>query len=97
MHTPSNFAGQQPEATADELEAQVARMAKIGWCYSPSFSPDGKRVAFISDLNGTPQVWIVPTEGGWPELITAWTIRYSRSLGHLTARGWHSPSRQVEE
>ncbi len=71
MHTPSNFAGQQPEATADELEAQVARMAKIGWCYSPSFSPDGKRVAFISDLNGTPQVWIVPTEGGWPELITS--------------------------
>ncbi len=71
MHTPSNFAGRQHGATADELEAQVARMAKIGWCYSPSFSPDGKRVAFISDLNGTPQVWIVSMESGWPELITS--------------------------
>lgn len=71
MHTPSNIGGQQSGAMADELEAQVARMAKIGWCYSPSFSPDGKRVAFISDLNGTPQVWIVPAEGGWPELITS--------------------------
>ncbi|HLJ34520.1 MAG TPA: prolyl oligopeptidase family serine peptidase, partial [Ktedonobacteraceae bacterium] len=70
MHTPSDFAGRQSEATAEELKAQVARMAKIGSCYSPSFSPDGKRVTFISDLNGTPQVWIVPTEGGWPELIT---------------------------
>ncbi len=71
MHTPSDFASQQSAAIANELEAQVARMAKIGSCYSPSFSPDGKRVAFISDLNGMPQVWIVPTEGGWPELITS--------------------------
>jgi len=71
MHIPSDFAGQQPTAMADELEAQVARMAKIGSCYSPSFSPDGKHVAFISDLNGMPQVWIVSTVGGWPELITS--------------------------
>jgi len=46
-------------------------MAKIGSCHSPSFSPDATRVAFISDLNGTPQVWIVPTQGGWPELVTS--------------------------
>ncbi len=46
-------------------------MAKIGACWSPSFSPDGKRIAFVSNLNGIPQVWTVPTEGGWPDLVTA--------------------------
>jgi dipeptidyl aminopeptidase/acylaminoacyl peptidase len=57
----------QPE----ELGVTVARMARIGHAYSPSFSLDGKQIAFVSDLSGTPQVWIVPTEGGWPMLITS--------------------------
>ena len=58
-------------STPDELETAVARMAKISRCMSPSFSPDGSRIAFVSDLNGIPQVWTVATEGGWPELVTA--------------------------
>ncbi len=56
---------------AEDLEAAVARMAKIGSCTSPSFSPDGKRLAFVSNLSGVPQVWTVATEGGWPEQVTA--------------------------
>ncbi|HSH83404.1 MAG TPA: prolyl oligopeptidase family serine peptidase, partial [Herpetosiphonaceae bacterium] len=55
----------------DDLETMVARMASTGACWSPSFSPDGNRVAFISDLTGIPQVWTVAAEGGWPELVTA--------------------------
>jgi dipeptidyl aminopeptidase/acylaminoacyl peptidase len=55
---------------ADDLEAHVARMAKIGACWSPTFSPDGATVAFVSDLNGVPQVWTVSSEGGWPRLVT---------------------------
>jgi dipeptidyl aminopeptidase/acylaminoacyl peptidase len=53
-----------------DLSAAVARMAKIGRAFSPSFSPDGKRIAFISDLSGMPQLWVVSTEGGWPTLVT---------------------------
>jgi dipeptidyl aminopeptidase/acylaminoacyl peptidase len=55
----------------NEIEAAVARMAKIGACWSPSFSPDETRLAFISNLSGLPQVWTVPVEGGWPEMVTA--------------------------
>ena len=39
-------------------------------CYGPSFSADGSRVAFISDLTGVPQAWTMPARGGWPEQIT---------------------------
>ena len=56
---------------ADDLETAVARMARIGSAFSPSFSPDGTRLAFVSNLGGLPQVWTVPAEGGWPEAATA--------------------------
>lgn len=55
----------------DTLAESVRRMARIGFCSSPSFSPDGRRIAFISDLSGLPQVWVVDAEGGWPELLTS--------------------------
>jgi dipeptidyl aminopeptidase/acylaminoacyl peptidase len=56
--------------TPVELTAKVTRMAKIGRAGSPSFSPDGQRIAFVSDLNGIPQIWVVPVQGGWPMLVT---------------------------
>ncbi len=58
-------------AAADDLEAAVARMTKIGSCFSPSFSPDGTEIAFVSTLSGLPQVWVVPAAGGWPRQVTA--------------------------
>jgi len=54
----------------DELVDMVTRMARIGRASSPTFSPDGKRIAFISDLNGVPQVWMAPVDGGAPTQIT---------------------------
>src|SRR5271168_3012357 len=55
----------------DQLTATVTRMARVGSCFSPSFSPDGQRLAVICDLSGTPQVWITATDGGWPTQVTA--------------------------
>jgi dipeptidyl aminopeptidase/acylaminoacyl peptidase len=58
-------------ATTDELTKAVTLMARIGRCGSPTFSPDGKTLAFVCDISGVPQVWSAPTEGGWPTLVTA--------------------------
>lgn len=60
-----------PTTASDDLNRTVALMAKIGACSSPSFSPDGKRMAFVSNMNGMPQVWTVATDGGFPVLVTA--------------------------
>jgi dipeptidyl aminopeptidase/acylaminoacyl peptidase len=49
----------------------VERMARVGRAFSPTFSPDGTELALISDLNGIPQLWTMPTAGGWPRLVTA--------------------------
>ena len=57
-------------AGSGDLEAAVARMARIGASRVPSFSPDGKTIAFISDRGGVPQVWAVSREGGEPRQIT---------------------------
>src|SRR5260221_7494827 len=54
-------------APADDLETSVARMARIGSAFSPSFSPHGSRLAFVSNLRGLPQVWTLAPLGGWPE------------------------------
>ncbi len=58
-------------ARADDPVATVAMLAKIGSSSQPAFSPDGKRIAFISTMSGSPQVWMVSRDGGWPDQITA--------------------------
>ena len=59
-----------PEKQKNDAAAAVARMARVGNANSPSFSPDGKWVSFIANLSGTPQVWVAPTEGGYPRMVT---------------------------
>lgn len=63
--------GSSPDKQKTGLTAAVARMARVGSANAPSFSPDGKWVSFISNISGTPQVWVVPAEGGYPRMITS--------------------------
>jgi dipeptidyl aminopeptidase/acylaminoacyl peptidase len=35
-----------------------------------SWSPDGSRVAVITNISGRANIWIVPAEGGWPKQLT---------------------------
>jgi Tol biopolymer transport system component len=36
----------------------------------PRFSPDGRRLVFISDRSGKPQAWVINLSGGEPRQIT---------------------------
>ncbi len=56
---------------ADDLETAVGRMSRVGSSRSPSFSPDGKTIAFVSNLSGLPQVWTIPATGGFPRMVTS--------------------------
>ncbi len=47
-----------------EQFVHVRRHGPIG------FSPDGRTIAFTSDVTGRRQIWTVPTEGGWPVEVT---------------------------
>jgi dipeptidyl aminopeptidase/acylaminoacyl peptidase len=35
-----------------------------------TWSPDGKTIAFISNLSGRNNLWLVPASGGWPRQLT---------------------------
>jgi dipeptidyl aminopeptidase/acylaminoacyl peptidase len=55
-----------PAAVAREVEA----IAGIRSSSSPSFSPDGRQIAFIANASGSPQVWVMPAAGGEPRQLT---------------------------
>src|SRR5262249_53944237 len=62
-----------PAAAEDLIKDRVARLAAIGYSAAPSFSPDGKSIAFLSTLTGTPQIFTVSVDGGWPVQVTGGT------------------------
>ena len=66
--------------SANETSESIARMAKVGRCFSPSFSPDGAQIAFVSDLTGRPQVWRMPIAGGFPAAVTAFDEQATRVI-----------------
>src|SRR5215216_7803916 len=53
------------------LPYEFARYLKIRAAYGATWSPDGRRVAFLTDITGVPQAWEVPSGSpGWPEQLT---------------------------
>lgn len=60
--------------TAPE-QINIERYLNIRGVSSPSLSPAGDQVAFLTNITGTPQVWLVSTSGGWPEQMTFYPDR----------------------
>src|SRR5579859_1658134 len=48
----------------------LSRFLSIQATYGPSFSPDGRRLAFLSNITGVPQAWTMEADGGWPSQLT---------------------------
>lgn len=65
-----------PKPVAEEVglagasRPDIARFLKVRTAGAPSLSPDGTRLSFRTSITGTPQIWTVPSAGGWPEQIT---------------------------
>jgi dipeptidyl aminopeptidase/acylaminoacyl peptidase len=53
----------------------IERYLNIRAASSPALSPKGDRVAFLTNITGTPQVWMVSAQGGWPEQMTFYSDR----------------------
>jgi dipeptidyl aminopeptidase/acylaminoacyl peptidase len=62
------------EVTSPELEELrygVRRYLSIRSSYAPNFSPDDKRIAYLSDITGVPGLWSVGLEeGAWPQQLS---------------------------
>jgi Tol biopolymer transport system component len=65
----------------------IDRFLNVRSATAPSFSPDGRFVAFLTNITGTAQVWQVAVEGGWPTQLT---------FGDDSVRGvWYNPIRHI--
>jgi len=67
------------------LAYEFARYLKVRGAWGASWSPDGLRVSFLTEITGVPQVWGVAAGGpSWPEQLTFYEERISGA--------WYSPT-----
>jgi dipeptidyl aminopeptidase/acylaminoacyl peptidase len=65
-----------PKQISSRPDARVEKNLSIEKLYmtrqvgGSTWSPDGKTVAFVSNLSGRNNIWLVPAEGGWPMQLT---------------------------
>ncbi len=65
-----------PKQITSKPDARVEKNLSIEKLYMTrqvggvTWSPDGKTVAFISNMSGRNNLWLVPSEGGWPTQLT---------------------------
>jgi dipeptidyl aminopeptidase/acylaminoacyl peptidase len=52
------------------MATPIDRFLNIRSATGPTFSPDGRFVAFLTSVTGVSQLWQVPVGGGWPVQLT---------------------------
>lgn len=73
---PAPQAVTDPKQITSKPDARVERNLTIEKLYmtrqigGSTWSPDGKTIAFISNLSGRSNLWLVPSGGGWPTQLT---------------------------
>ena len=53
----------------------IDRYLNIRSASAPTFSAAGERVAFLTNITGTNQIWSVNSQGGWPDQLTSYEDR----------------------
>src|SRR5437588_2101610 len=60
----------KPNAQVEPRSLTIEKLYTTRQIGPATWSPDGKSVAFISNMSGRNSVWTVPAEGGWPVQLT---------------------------
>jgi dipeptidyl aminopeptidase/acylaminoacyl peptidase len=60
----------KPNAQVEPRSLTIEKLYMTRQVARPTWSPDGKNIAFISNMSGRFNLWLVPAEGGWPVQLT---------------------------
>jgi len=60
----------RPNAQVEPRSLTIEKLYMTRQVGRPTWSPDGKSIAFISNMSGRNNLWLVPAEGGWPVQLT---------------------------
>jgi dipeptidyl aminopeptidase/acylaminoacyl peptidase len=67
----------KPNAQVEPRSLTIEKLYMTRQVGRPTWSPDGKSIAFISNMSGRNNLWLVPAEGGWPVQLTVSDQRQS--------------------
>jgi len=67
----------KPNAQVEPRSLTIEKLYMTRQVGRPTWSPDGKSIAFISNMSGRNNLWLVPAEGGWPAQLTVSDQRQS--------------------
>src|SRR5260370_20526483 len=59
-----------PNAQVEPRSLTIEKLYMTRQVGRPTWSPDGKSIAFILNMSGRNNLWFVPAEGGWPVQLT---------------------------
>src|SRR5258708_22348888 len=60
----------KPNAQVDPRGLTIEKLFMTRQVGRATWSPDGKSIAFVSNMSGRNNLWLVPAEGGWPVQLT---------------------------
>jgi len=60
----------KPNAQVEPRSLTIEKLYMTRQVGRATWSPDGKSIAFISNMSGRNNLWVVPVEGGWPVQLT---------------------------
>jgi dipeptidyl aminopeptidase/acylaminoacyl peptidase len=60
----------ESKTVADMQTFSIEKLYMTRQMGASTWSPDGKQVAFISNISGRNNLWVVPAAGGWPTQLT---------------------------
>jgi len=67
----------KPNAQIEPRSLTIEKLYMTRQIGRPTWSPDGKSIAFISNMSGRNNIWVVPAEGGFPAQLTVSDQRQS--------------------